>query len=323
MCWPWPAPWHLEEFLKLLDEPANWPVLIHCQGGRHRTGTLAAIFRLEYDRWPVERALKEMYSFSFGPPVPIQEHNMRTYVPRPRPNPEQWQALKEYFFPLLTDSAPQDYDRLIGALRHYRDREKLRASVERYLAENRPFALPLVYRLLESTDDPLIKPAAARADQVLAQHGHRFDDVLSAAAIIADFGEREHQERLLALEEQGRDGPVNQKYAAVVAGVTNRFTPNRLPYLRPLLNDERERLEPQAAGSRYCDTAVARMQTILDKPFYAARAHTGWEGARQQALQWFAAHGNEVQLTKLLPPTGRNVARAMRPDDEIERTQMR
>jgi hypothetical protein len=65
------------------------------------------------------------------------------------------------------------------------------------------------------------------------------------------------------------------------------------------------------------------MQTILDKPFYAARAHTGWEGARQQALQWFAAHGNEVQLTKLLPPTGRNVARAMRPDDEIERTQMR
>lgn len=322
-CWPWPAPWHLEEFLKLIDDPANWPVLIHCQGGRHRTGTLSAIFRLEYDRWPVERVLKEMYSFNFGPPVPIQEHNLRTYVPRPRPSNEQWQALKARFFPLLADSAPADYERLVWALRNHRDRAELRAVVGTYLTERQPFALPLTYRLIETTDDPLIEVATPIADRVLHEGGHHFDDWLTAAALIADFGEPFQQQRLLTLLESLREGPVSQRYAAIVAGVTNRFTPNRLPYLRPLLADTRERLEPSAQGTRYCDTAVARMQTILDEAFYSMRGATTWNDARQHAIQWFDKHDREVQLTRLQPPTGRKLARAMRAGDEIEQIPVR
>jgi len=26
------------EFLRLVNDPANWPVYVHCKGGRHRTG---------------------------------------------------------------------------------------------------------------------------------------------------------------------------------------------------------------------------------------------------------------------------------------------
>ena len=64
-CWPWMTPWQFEEFFRMFDNPENFPVAVHCMGGRHRTGTISALFRLEYDRWPVERALAEMYSFKF------------------------------------------------------------------------------------------------------------------------------------------------------------------------------------------------------------------------------------------------------------------
>ena len=64
-------------------------------GGRHRTGTISALFRLEYDRWPVERVLAEMYSFKFGEGTPMQEYNLRTYLPRPHPNEAAWQTLRD------------------------------------------------------------------------------------------------------------------------------------------------------------------------------------------------------------------------------------
>ena len=54
-CWPWMTPWQFEEFFRLFDDPANLPVAVHCVSGRHRTGTIAALFRLEYDRWPIDR----------------------------------------------------------------------------------------------------------------------------------------------------------------------------------------------------------------------------------------------------------------------------
>ncbi|OYV80941.1 MAG: hypothetical protein B7Z73_18700, partial [Planctomycetia bacterium 21-64-5] len=38
--WPWLTPWQFEQFFRLMDDPDNWPVAVHCQGGRHRTGTL-------------------------------------------------------------------------------------------------------------------------------------------------------------------------------------------------------------------------------------------------------------------------------------------
>src|SRR5262245_38721591 len=83
--WPWFGPEQFEAFFELMDQPANFPVSVHCIGGRHRTGTFVALYRMEYEHWSPADALREMYGFDFGSPVPIQDHCLRTYLPRPLP----------------------------------------------------------------------------------------------------------------------------------------------------------------------------------------------------------------------------------------------
>ena len=53
------------EFLKLVNEPANWPVFVHCKGGRHRTGEMTAIYRITYDGWSSDNAYEEMKKYDF------------------------------------------------------------------------------------------------------------------------------------------------------------------------------------------------------------------------------------------------------------------
>jgi protein tyrosine/serine phosphatase len=54
-----------EEFLRLVNEPKNWPVYVHCKGGRHRTGALTAIYRITHDGWTADRAYAEMKEYEF------------------------------------------------------------------------------------------------------------------------------------------------------------------------------------------------------------------------------------------------------------------
>ena len=54
-----------EHFLKLVNDPANWPVYVHCKGGRHRTGQMTAIFRISHDGWTGDQAYKEMKKYDF------------------------------------------------------------------------------------------------------------------------------------------------------------------------------------------------------------------------------------------------------------------
>ena len=63
---PGERPKAIDEFLKIMDDPANYPVLFHCQAGLHRTGVLAAVYRMEYDGWPVSRAMHELKDHGFG-----------------------------------------------------------------------------------------------------------------------------------------------------------------------------------------------------------------------------------------------------------------
>lgn len=53
------------EFLKLVNDPANQPVYVHCKGGRHRTGQMTAIFRITNDGWTSDQAYKEMKKYDF------------------------------------------------------------------------------------------------------------------------------------------------------------------------------------------------------------------------------------------------------------------
>ncbi|SRR6266404_2045363 len=55
-------------FLKLVNDPANQPVFVHCAGGRHRTGAMSAIYRITHDGWSADQAYQEMkhYDFEYG-----------------------------------------------------------------------------------------------------------------------------------------------------------------------------------------------------------------------------------------------------------------
>jgi protein tyrosine/serine phosphatase len=60
VCGTVPAEEGVQKFLQIMDEPRNYPVLLHCFAGCHRTGAYCAIYRMEYEHWSNEKALAEM-----------------------------------------------------------------------------------------------------------------------------------------------------------------------------------------------------------------------------------------------------------------------
>jgi tyrosine-protein phosphatase SIW14 len=54
------------QFLDIMDDKANYPVLIHCKAGLHRTGVMAAVYRMEYDGWSRQDAMRELRAHGFG-----------------------------------------------------------------------------------------------------------------------------------------------------------------------------------------------------------------------------------------------------------------
>lgn len=79
-----PAQECVNQFLAVMDNPANHPVLVHCFAGRHRTGALCAVYRREYDHWDFTAASAEMRRFGFGPGGwrDAVEQYLRSYHPR-------------------------------------------------------------------------------------------------------------------------------------------------------------------------------------------------------------------------------------------------
>jgi protein tyrosine/serine phosphatase len=64
--------WHPEDedtldFLKIMSDPANHPVFVHCQKGADRTGCVVAVYRVVEQGWSMEDAVKEMHQFGFHP----------------------------------------------------------------------------------------------------------------------------------------------------------------------------------------------------------------------------------------------------------------
>lgn len=62
--------WHAEEedavkFLQIVTNPKRWPVLVHCQHGADRTGTMCALYRVTVQGWSKEEALTEMTQGGF------------------------------------------------------------------------------------------------------------------------------------------------------------------------------------------------------------------------------------------------------------------
>jgi len=54
------------EWLKILNDEKNYPILLHCKAGLHRTGRLTAIYRMEYHGWSAGEALRELRDNGYG-----------------------------------------------------------------------------------------------------------------------------------------------------------------------------------------------------------------------------------------------------------------
>jgi len=63
---PADRPAAIGQFLAVMDDPATYPVLLHCRAGLHRTGVLTAVYRMEYDGWTPEEAVRELKANGFG-----------------------------------------------------------------------------------------------------------------------------------------------------------------------------------------------------------------------------------------------------------------
>ena len=61
-----PSSEKIAKFLSLVNDPASQPVYVHCQGGRHRTGVMTAVYRMTGEGWTADKAFSEMKQYKFG-----------------------------------------------------------------------------------------------------------------------------------------------------------------------------------------------------------------------------------------------------------------
>jgi protein tyrosine/serine phosphatase len=62
----YPSMDQVNEFLRVVDDPATGKFFLHCAGGRHRTGVLGAVYRFNKDHWNLEQVMAEMERFEFN-----------------------------------------------------------------------------------------------------------------------------------------------------------------------------------------------------------------------------------------------------------------
>src|SRR6266480_3786553 len=55
----------VDQFLKLIGDPATGKLFVHCAGGRHRTGVMGAVYRFNHDHWNYDQAYAEMKQYDF------------------------------------------------------------------------------------------------------------------------------------------------------------------------------------------------------------------------------------------------------------------
>jgi tyrosine-protein phosphatase SIW14 len=61
----YPRPEWVAAFLKTVDDPTTGKFFVHCAGGRHRTGSMGAVYRFEKYGWNYDQVYAEMKQFDF------------------------------------------------------------------------------------------------------------------------------------------------------------------------------------------------------------------------------------------------------------------
>ncbi|MBI3406923.1 MAG: dual specificity protein phosphatase family protein [Planctomycetes bacterium] len=62
---PAPVEEGLAVFREIMGDPSNYPVLVHCFAGLHRTGAYCAVFRIDFHHWSNADAMKEMRNLGY------------------------------------------------------------------------------------------------------------------------------------------------------------------------------------------------------------------------------------------------------------------
>lgn len=61
----YPEAAQVEQFIKLVDDPATGKFYVHCAGGRHRTGAMGAVYRFNHYNWNFDQVYAEMKKYDF------------------------------------------------------------------------------------------------------------------------------------------------------------------------------------------------------------------------------------------------------------------
>jgi tyrosine-protein phosphatase SIW14 len=61
----YPRPEWVAAFMKTVDDPSTGKFFVHCAGGRHRTGSMGAVYRMEKYGWDFDQVYAEMKQFDF------------------------------------------------------------------------------------------------------------------------------------------------------------------------------------------------------------------------------------------------------------------
>jgi tyrosine-protein phosphatase SIW14 len=79
----------IQQFFAIVNDPANQPVYVHCAGGRHRTGTMTALYRMQFDGWTAAQAYDEMRQYHFEGFLdhPVLRNYVYAYHPAPPKQP--------------------------------------------------------------------------------------------------------------------------------------------------------------------------------------------------------------------------------------------
>ena len=56
----------IEQCLNIMRDKARQPVLVHCWGGKDRTGMICAAYRMKYENWSLADALFEMLTYGYS-----------------------------------------------------------------------------------------------------------------------------------------------------------------------------------------------------------------------------------------------------------------
>ena len=64
--WSPPTDEQVVQFLSLFRGEPGQKIFVHCRFGDDRTGVLVATYRMAFEKWSAEQAMKEMYFFGFN-----------------------------------------------------------------------------------------------------------------------------------------------------------------------------------------------------------------------------------------------------------------